>query len=65
MTHSIKEILMDRDGMTEKEANELIEEAKDDLYERLENGEDAFDICADWFGLEPDYIFSLLEYKLY
>lgn len=57
---SIKEILMCRDGMTEEEAEDLIEQAKDDLNERLERGELPDDICQEWFGLEPDFIWELV-----
>jgi DNA-binding GntR family transcriptional regulator len=59
---SIKEILMTRDGLTKSEANARIAEAKLDLAEALANGdiEYAEDICAEHFGLEPDYIFDLL-----
>lgn len=57
---TIKEVLMDRDRMTEEEANELISEAKEDLHDRLEKGEIPEDICQEWFGLEPDYIMELL-----
>jgi AmiR/NasT family two-component response regulator len=56
----IKTILMQRDGMTEQEADELIADAKTDMNERLANGEMPDDICEEWFGLEPDYIFELL-----
>ena len=55
----IKEILMERDGMSEMEADDLISQAREDLNDRLEAGELPFDICADWFGLEPDYIDEL------
>jgi len=57
---SIKDVLMRRDGMTEEEAEELIEDAKQDLYERLEEGEMPYDICESYFGLEPDYIDELM-----
>ena len=59
---TIKEILMERDGMTENEAANLIAEATEDLNERLDNGEyvDDAEFCKDWFGLEPDYITELL-----
>ena len=57
---SIKEVLMRRDNMSEEEADELIEEAKEDLMKRLKAGEYPDDICQDWFGLEPDYIFDLM-----
>ena len=56
---TIKQVLMRRDGMSSEEAEELIEEAKADLHERLEAGEMPEDICQEWFGLEPDYIFDL------
>lgn len=57
---SIKQILMDRDGMTEKEADAEIEAAQEDLHARLANGEIPSDICSEWFGLEPDFIDQLL-----
>ena len=57
---SIKEILMRRDNMAEDEADELISQAKEDLYTRLENGETPHDICDEWFELEPDYIYELM-----
>lgn len=57
---SIKQILMRRDGMTEKEAEDLIEMAKEDLHERLADGEMPFNICNEWFNLEEDYIKELI-----
>lgn len=57
---SIKQVLIERDGMTETEAEELITEATEDLHERIANGEDAFNICEEYFGLEPDYLDELL-----
>lgn len=57
---SIKEILMRRDEMTEEEADAEIESARDDLHERLAEGEMPYDICSEWFGLEPDYIAELI-----
>lgn len=59
-TRSIKEVLMQRDELTAEEADELIAEAKEDLENRLDAGEMPFDICADWFGLEEDYIYDLI-----
>lgn len=60
--NTIKEVLMERDGYTEQEALEEIREAKRALAEYLEQGnmEDAENICAEFFGLEPDYIFDLI-----
>ena len=57
---TIKEVLMSRDGMIEEEADDLIDEARDDLLSRIEGGHIPDDICQEWFGLEPDYIFDLM-----
>ena len=57
---TIKEVLMTRDDMTAEDAEDLINDAKLDLHERLETGELPFDICEEWFGLEPDYIMELM-----
>lgn len=59
MTISIVEVLISRDGMSRKEAKDLVEEARKDLNKRLSEGEYPFDICEEWFGLEPDYIVDL------
>jgi len=56
----IKEILMERDGMTEREADDLICDAKADMAEKLAAGDLPFDICQEWFGLEPDYLDELI-----
>ena len=57
---TIKEVLMKRDGMLDYEADDLIDQAREDLIERLEDGEMPMDICSEWFGLEPDYIDELI-----
>ena len=59
---SIKSILIRRDGMTEDEANSLIEDAKATLSLYLDAGDmsSAEDICAEFFGLEPDYLMELV-----
>lgn len=59
---SIKEILMDRDGMTSEEADELIEAVREDINFAAECGdyELAEDIMLGDLGLEMDYIFELL-----
>jgi len=57
---TVKEVLMRRDAMSAEDADVLIQEAKDDLNERLALGEMPFDICEEWFGLEPDYIEDLI-----
>ena len=60
MNSTIKEVLIERDGMSPNNADELIKQATQDLNERLLNGEIPFDICEEWFGLEADYIDELL-----
>ena len=57
---TIKEVLIRRDKMTNKEAEDLINDARKDLTNRLTDGEIPDDICAEWFGLEPDYVDELL-----
>jgi hypothetical protein len=57
---TIKQVLMRRDHMTEEEAEDLITQAKADLNERLAEGEEPYDICEEWFGLEPDYLMELI-----
>lgn len=58
---SLKNTLMKRDGISEEEAEEQIAVAREELNSRLENGEMPFDICAEFFGLEPDYLVDLVE----
>jgi hypothetical protein len=55
---SIKRTIMERDGITENEANSLIAEAKQEFDELLASGDLdlAEEICSEWFGLEPDYL---------
>ena len=56
----IKKVLMERDKMSEAEAEDLIEEAREALQERLAEGDMPYDICQEFFGLEPDYIDDLM-----
>ncbi len=55
---SIKSILIRRDKMTSDEADDLIQEARQQFNSYLEAGDitSAEDICSEYFGLEPDYI---------
>ncbi len=55
-TNEIVRILMKRDGMERDEAEDLLRDAR----AAVEDGEDPEEILADWFGLEPDYVFDLL-----
>ena len=58
--NSIIKVLMDRDGLSRSEAVELFKEAQKELNDRLAAGEDCYDICQEYFGLEPDYLMDLI-----
>ena len=62
MMESLKDVLMRRDKMSVEEADEAIDEAKKALQEYLANDDlaGAEDVCSQYFGLEPDYVFDLL-----
>lgn len=61
MRESIKEILIRRDGMSESSALALIAEAQDAFEDYLyrEDDESAYNICQEYFNLEPDYLEEL------
>lgn len=54
---SILKVLMQRDGMTKADALGRIAVGK----ARVEDGEDPEEVLYDEFGLEPDYLFDLLD----
>ena len=63
MSETILEVLRRRDNMSQEDAEALIEEAKEDLQDRMEDPVaygDPFEVCQDWFGLEPDYVMELI-----
>jgi hypothetical protein len=51
-------ILMQRDGISQAEAEELVGDAK----QRVLDGEDPEEILLEDFGLEPDFVFDLITY---
>ncbi len=55
---SLKQTLIERDGITPAQADAMIADAK----ERVLSGEDPEEILHSEFGLEPDYMFDLLEF---
>ena len=59
---TLKQVLMNRDGMTSEEAEAEIAEAKMILQEYLDNDDmvSAHDICEELWGLEPDYLNDLI-----
>ena len=56
--NKVVELLMERDGITEKEARELIIETREEM---LEDPYVATEILADNLGIEPDYITDILD----
>lgn len=54
MPNRVVKILMERDGVTEEEALEMIAECK----EALNNGD--YEAMQDYLGLEDDYIFDIM-----
>lgn len=58
---TIKEVLMERDGMSSEDADTLITDAHEDFDVRLAEGDtDLNDFCYEWFGLEPDYLIEFM-----
>jgi selenocysteine lyase/cysteine desulfurase len=57
MLESLKQTIMRRDNLTAEEADERINEAREWVAE----GSDPEEILYEEFGLEPDYIFDLLD----
>ena len=55
--NKIVEILMQRDGLSRLDAEAQLKEGRAVVAE----GDDPEDVLHDMFGLEPDYIFDLLE----
>jgi len=54
---SLKETLMERDDLTDSQADELICAAQ----ARVRNGDNPEDVLQEDFGLESDYLFGLIE----
>ena len=59
----IVQIIMKRDNMSQVDAEDLFIEAKHEAQNAVEQG-DLFaveEIVSDYFGLEPDYVFDLID----
>ena len=60
----LRQALMERDGITADEAEQLVKEASAELRLRIEENDSMIDLmdsfCYEWFGLEPDYIEELI-----
>ena len=55
---NLKKILIERDGLSDQEANELISNAK----LRVLEGENPEEILEYDFGVDPDYVFDIMPY---
>lgn len=60
--NEIIEILMRRDNISQLEAENLVEECKEELWDATARGnyQECEDIVALYLGLEPDYLDLLL-----
>lgn len=58
----VVKILMERDDLTEEEANDLSNECKEDMQQAVASGDYEYaEACMkDYLGLEPDYIFDII-----
>lgn len=56
---TVVDILMKRDGISEEEANSLIEDTASEILD-CTNVLDADEILMDNLGLEPDYLLDIL-----
>ena len=63
---TILQVLMRRDKMSKESAMDLILEARDQLQEYLELGdeESVYNICQEYFNLKPDYLIELIYLHL-
>lgn len=57
MRYSIVRTLMEKDGISEEEAEGLVRDARERV---LEDEEDPEEVLREEFGLEPDYLEDLL-----
>lgn len=53
----LKQVLIRRDGLTPEQADEQIADAR----KRVLEGEDPEQVLEEEFGLEPDYVFDLIN----
>lgn len=64
MKDELKKILMERDGLDDFEAGELIADAQMEIDELIDSGaslDEIEDTVYDYFSLEPDYVVAFLN----
>lgn len=61
--NEIINILMRRDGISEEEAWNLVNECREEIEEAIARGDyiETDDIIASYLGLEPDYIIDIID----
>jgi len=59
--NKVIKILMERDGISAEEARSLVKETRDELLS-LDNPLEADNIIMEYLGLEPDYIFDIINF---
>lgn len=61
--NEIINILMRRDGISENEARNLVEECREEIETAIAGGRymEAEDIFMEYLQLEPDYLINLLS----
>lgn len=57
----VVEILMKRDDLSQEHAERLVKETQDEIM-MLYNPLDADEVLMDYLGLEPDYLFDVLNF---
>ena len=57
---SLKQILMRDNAWTEAQAEAEIADAREEIIDRISNGEMPRDFCQERWNLEPDYLDDLL-----
>ena len=60
MSKRIIKILMERDGIDEDEARELVDEVREMMADCEYDPTECENIMYEELGLEPDYIFDLI-----
>lgn len=63
MNNNLIELLMRRDNISRNEAIEMLFTCKEDLERAVDDGNynEVDNIIMDDLGLEPDYLFDILE----
>lgn len=57
----VVEILMNRDGMPQDHVERLVNETRDEIM-MLDNPLEADTVLMEYLGLEPDYMFDVLNF---